>query len=251
MKPADVESRWEFYPCIVDDAPASISLNLWFESNRPPSGVDTLYAVGFQILEPGDHGMGVGEDVAQLHALGDAVVHHAIRMGLYYVGRVRNNGDWQLTFYGTAGMEAPLEQAIIDEPARSGRGYRTVSRQDPSWRYYEQFLLPNAERRQWISNRRVVEALKSQGDTLERTRRVDHWIYFETAEGRNAFVAAVRLCGFATVDQVDDGADITAQVFRSEVVELDAIHSTVMRLDTLAKAHGGDYDGWETSVEQA
>lgn len=250
MTPDDVGDAWDFYICLVDDAPASIFMNFWFEDNRPPAPVDTLYYVGFQILDEGPHGMGAGKEAETLNALEDRVTAAAVGLGLFYVGRIRNNGDWQLCFYGEPDQEAALEDVVLDELNDADRGYRTGSQADPEWRYYHEFLLPDAERRRWIMNRRVVEQLSASGDALDKARRVDHWAYFSKAADRDAFLAAVGKLGFAPDEgHVDDGGDISARIHRVDSVELEHIHDTIMKLEELASTHHGDYDGWETSVE--
>jgi hypothetical protein len=122
---------------------------------------------------------------------------------------------------------------------------------DAAWSSYDEFLLPDRERRQWMQDRRIVETLESHGDELA-PRRVDHWAYFPAAPARDAFVADARRDGFALERASDDAGEelgFGAQVFRDDSVELDDVHEVVMTLFELAERHGGDYDGWETAVQ--
>src|SRR5262245_37359374 len=128
-KPTEEAGEWEFYPCRVDDAPATILLNLAYRGGGR-EGRDTLYYVGFQILEPGAHGMGDAADAERLWALEDGVTKAAAAAGLTYVGRLRNRGDWQLTFYGKAGNEAALEELVTRALSGNERGYRLGSKAD-------------------------------------------------------------------------------------------------------------------------
>ena len=57
MSDEEAAEEWEFYPCQVEDAAASIFLNLAFHRMRP-AGADSLYFLGLQILEPDEHGLG-------------------------------------------------------------------------------------------------------------------------------------------------------------------------------------------------
>lgn len=66
--------EWDSYPCRVDDAPASIFLNLAYQRARPPS-LDTLYSCGLQMLEPGEHGVGEARDAEKLWQLEAEVGH--------------------------------------------------------------------------------------------------------------------------------------------------------------------------------
>jgi regulator of RNase E activity RraB len=108
--------------------------------------------------------------------------------------------------------------------------------------------MPNAERMRWMTDRRVVEVLEDRGDIHSTPRRVDHWAYFPTAEARQSFVEAALQADF-DLESIDDDERCCARVFRTDTVELEHIHAVVMILFELANQHGGDYDGWETSVE--
>jgi hypothetical protein len=49
------DDAFEFYPCLVDGAPASIYVNLTFQSSTVP-GADTRYTIAIAMREPGEHG---------------------------------------------------------------------------------------------------------------------------------------------------------------------------------------------------
>jgi Regulator of ribonuclease activity B/Family of unknown function (DUF695) len=241
---AEDEDEWEFYACVVDNQPASIFLNLRYEHARPAA--DTLYWVRIHMLVPSSLGMGSAGEAEALREPEAALLAAAAQLAFVYVGRLRTAGTWELAFYS-----APDRVGEIDSLARRAElGGRTVevdSKPDPDWSYYREFLLPDAERRRWIQNRRLVFTLRQHGDVVATPRRVDHWAYFETATARDAFVQSVTRDGFA-LDQVLDGDSFGAQVFRTDSVELDHIHDVEMTLVELAEQHGGEYDGWETEI---
>ena len=239
------EEEWDFYYCRVDDAPASILLNFEYKDDHPADR-DTLYYVGLEILEPGDHGLGINPDVDKLNAVEDAITSAAAAAGFTYVGRLRNQGDWQLTFYAAAGKEPELEGLVT--AALDDRGYRIGEKEDAEWGYYHEFLMPDAERWQWIMDRRVVAQLAEHGDRLEVPRPVDHFIGFEDAKSRDAFMAAARERGFTAEEGGSDGDTFPVQLIRIDPVELDHIHDVVMELIELADEHGGDYDGWGAPI---
>jgi regulator of RNase E activity RraB len=254
MAKRSVGDEWEFYPCRVGDAPASISLNLWFEKNAPMSGTDTLYWLRIQMLDKADHGMGTSAEAAILNPIEDQVTQRAQAIGFFYVGRLRNDGAWQLAFYGPANRLDAVQNLSKSIDGLNGREVETGSKPDPDWDYYREFLLPDAERRQWMQDRRVVEVLEEKGDVLRLPRRVDHWAYFPTADSRNAFVGDVAREGFVveqTIDDANGNVKFNARVHRVDPVELEHIHDVVMLLVGLAEKHDGDYDGWETSLETA
>jgi Regulator of ribonuclease activity B len=107
------------------------------------------------------------------------------------------------------------------------------------------------EAAQLEGDRKTVEALRAHGDPLTKARQVDHWIYFPTAKGRDAFVDEVEPLGFS-VDTDDDGKEpnrYCAYVSRVDHVDLASIHKVVMTLLAAAQRHAGEYDGWECPVE--
>lgn len=245
----DGDDDWDFYPCVVEDRPASIFLNLRYERGRPPSSSNTLYWLRIQMSDAAEHGMGNGPEAEALYPCEDAMTASAADLGLVFVGRLRNSGDWQITFYGPAGHRGALDE-LAREAELGGRSFETGSKPDPEWTYFREFLMPNAERRQWMQDRRVVDVLEEHGDVHSIPRRIDHWAYFRTPDARQAFVQDLVPEGFALEGTADDAQAFGAQVFRTDTVELDHIHEVVMKLFKLADQHGGDYDGWECPVEK-
>lgn len=251
--PSDSSEEWNFYLCRVDDAPASIFLNLHYRHEPSPEGKDTLYWVRVEMLDPGEHGMGDDAEADAVYPALDELVEGADIAGLQFVGRLRNDGAWQLVFYGAAGRQEALDALSRRLGKDVNRETESGNKHDPNWRYYHDFLMPDAERYQWIKDCRVVEILAERGDPLTEPRRVDHWAYFPSAAERDSFVAAATERGFSTEELDDDegsgGLRHRAQIHRIDSVQLEDIHSVVMQLYSLAEKSGGKYDGWETSVE--
>ena len=240
--PAD---ELEFYPCMVDGAPASIYVNLRFETETP-AGVDTCYRVAFELHAPGTHGIGGGDEAEALNAIEERLI--AAATGLVYVGRVRNRGTWEIVFYGPAGQR---DQLRVEDTA--GHRMRVYEDADAEWGYYRELLLPDAERRQWMDDRRLVTILSDQGDALVSPRRVDHHAYFPSARARDAFVTDVTAKGFAlalATEELDREWPFGAHVHRNDPIELDHIHDVVMIVADAAAAHGGRYERWESAIQK-
>ncbi|MEJ7600150.1 MAG: DUF695 domain-containing protein [Kofleriaceae bacterium] len=243
------EDDWDSYPCRVDDAPASILLNLRFESQAPADCAATLYWLQIQLREKADHGMGSAAESEILQPAEHQITARAEANGFFYVGRLRCGGRWQLLFYGSEGRLSTIQILANELESSTGRSVEPGSMLDPSWNYYLNFLLPDTERRQWMRDQRTVELLKECGDPLLSPRRVDHWLAFQTALQRDAFVCAVSP-GFTiecTLDHGEGDFRFGARVHRVDYVDVESIHDVVMDLVQLAKQHGGHYDGWETS----
>ncbi len=252
--PAEVPDEWDFYLTRIDDTAASFFLNFWYRSHAPLPGVDTLYRCDLQMLEPGAHGLGEADDAERLQQVEERIAEAAAEHGLYFVGRIRWNGTWLLRLFGPPDLTETLRviaaKAVAGKPSRK---FDVDSTTDPEWSHYYDFLCPDDERMQWIEDRHVVESLMEHGDPLTRPRRVDHWIYFEVASKRDAFVRAAANDGYEMESAHEDATSelkYCAQLHRVDSVELEEIHDVVMSLMELAEEHDGEYDGWETSVER-
>ena len=251
--PEQVPDEWDFYPARVDDAAAMIRVNFWFQAEAPLERAPQLHWATVEMLDPGEHGMGTDAEAALLWSIEDQIAEEAKKAGLYFVGVLRNHGRWQLTFYGPSDMTERLTQTTAD--AAGTRKQVVGGKEDADWSYFRDFLLPDAERAAWISDRKLVDQLRSHGDSLKAPRRVDHWVYFATREGRDAFEREMRARGF-DVEQKSDtdvlgdpsALQFGVQIHRVDSVMLEDIHRVVVELSDLADANGGDYDGWETQV---
>lgn len=237
--PRRVADAFDFYPCLVDDAPASIYVNLGLEDARPP-GADTLYCITIQMRDPGSHGAGTADEAEVINAFEETAIASLAPHALVYAGRVRTRGTWEAAFYGPAGQLAHVQALGAPGPRR----VQVHDKPDPDWTYYRELLLPDAERTQWMDDRRLVQVLQEQGDRLTTPRRVDHRVNVPEAQVA-AFVARVKALGFAMVEPMAPAL----QVYRTDPIELDHIHDVVMSLVDAAEACGGTYDGWTTSIE--
>jgi hypothetical protein len=234
------DDDFDFYPCIVDGSPASIYVNMRFEAARPATH-DTRYTVAILMRDPGDHGIGTADEAAALDLVEEALMARAFVLGLTYVGRLRSRGVWEVTFYGPRGHLAPLRTLATE---RAGdRRVAAIMNPEAAWTYYRELLLPDAERRQWMDDRRMVQILREQGDVLSTPRRVDHRLSFPDATAHDAFITVAVAAGF-TVDV--DG--LVVRVYRIDPIELDHIHDVVMILVDAATPLGGRYECWTSAI---
>jgi len=232
----------DFYPCMVDGEPASIYVNLRFE-NAPPATHDTRYTIAILMRERGEHGIGTEDEAIALNLIEEALMARAHALGVTYVGRLRTRGVWEVTFYGPRGHLSALRTLAVERA--DDRRVAAIMNPEPAWTYYRELLLPDAERRQWMDDRRIVQILREHGDRLSTPRRVDHHLTFPTTATRDTFVVAVRAAGFL----VDDSDGLGLRVHRVDPIELDHIHDVVMTLVDAATQVGGRYERWVAGIE--
>lgn len=251
--PAEVPDAWDFYRCQVDHASASIFLNMYYAHVAPLASHEHVMWATLQINDPGEHGMGTQEAADQLNPLEDAITGAAVNAGLHYVGRLRNNGDWQLFFYGKDGQLDLLNTILSSTMNGLGVEYRSGSKPDPDWSCYTEFLYPDTERHRWMMDFKVVEQLRSHNDPLTVPRVIDHCVVFPAKAGVDEFCSKVQAQGFEIElnERDDEHSPFVFEVRREDPVTLQEIHAVVMAVAGLAEQHGGDYDGWGCSVVSA
>jgi hypothetical protein len=238
--------QFEFYPCLVDDAPASIYVNLRFE--HAATAGSTRYTIAIALREAGEHGIGTAEESAELDVIEQAIIARAAELAIAYVGRVRTRGIWETVLYGPDGYLEALRTVTRDRVGT--RRFDARREHDPAWRYYRELLLPDAERRQWMDDRRLVQILSEQGDRLATPRRVDHRLAFPTSHARTAFIGTAAAQGFAldSTSESDDELSHRVRVHRVDPIELDHIHDVVMVLVDAAARQHGRYERWEAGI---
>ena len=245
---------WDFYFIELDGDPASISVDFKYESIDERRTHDTAAIFEIQMHDVGEHGWGSRVEAEALWPL-EKEIAAAASNRFVWVARMRTAGLWTLFYYGGPDVLEVL-RPIAHGLDRGERSAQFLHKSDPRWQFYEEELLPNPERRGWISDRKVVHSLEQQGDDLDAERPVDHFAYFRTAAGRDAFVAEAAKAGFRleriSDDAVSDDGDrefrFAAQVVRDDSVELERIHEVVWTLVLLANEHDGVYDGWGAPI---
>jgi len=228
-----VQDEWDFYPCRVDGEPASILINLRFVYEDPRDDNDHVHHALIRMQEPGSQGMGTQAEMERLTPLEDGVFDRAEKAGAQPVGRLRHQGLWQLSVYGPKAL--PLATWVRELGASE---FEVHSQADPDFNYLNDFLLPDAERQQWIMDRRVCDQLLQQGDEPTLPRPVDHVLSYEH-EAPAGLVEALKSLGF---EVTDSGGSL--ECVKVHDVQLDTVHDIAMSLSELADEHDAVYDGW-------
>lgn len=248
-----MSDSWEFYLCRVEGRPASIALDLGLRRAAPQAKRPWLLCVQALLRSPRPDGLPDGTEAQALNALEDRLQERLLaRCDAVEAGRLSTNGVRELYFYGKddAGLDDAVEEASVAAP---GYRLRLRAEEEPGWERYLDFLWPGPLSWQWIKDRRLVDALTDNGDTLELARAVDHWAYFEAQDDRERFIRAVEGLGFSA-ERLEAGSPeadtpaLGARVTRADPVTLAHIHGVTRQLFELAEEHGGSYDGWECPV---
>lgn len=236
----EIADDWEFYPCEVNDAPASILINLRFMYEDPRDENDHVYHALLPMQQPGPQGVGTQNEMERLSPIEDAIFDRADQAGAQPVGRVRSQGVWRLSAYGPKGL--PWESWIRE---LAGTDAEVEIEQDPDFNYVNDLLLPDAERHQWILDRRVCDQLLSNGDEPSLVRPVNHFIDYE-GDPPTALIDAIKALGF-DVNDLSHCLECT----KLHDTRIDTVHRVVMALSALADEHDAAYDGWGAAATKA
>jgi uncharacterized protein (TIGR01619 family) len=246
-----MERGWTSYFTGIDGKPASILLDLDAGTDAQKELRPYLCLLHLQLAVPSEDGLPEDEELEQLSALEDQIeARLAASHDGQWVGRCTHDGRRTFFFYlaRPESVEPVLQDCFKDF---SGYRWKHSVREEANWAAYFEFLYPSGEEMQVVSNQDVLQALLEEGDTLETPRRVDHWLYFPSAETLERCKKAIAELNYEIEEGLEEGQEEEQwylQIYREDSVEPATIDAATLELYRLAKEYGGKYDGWETWV---
>ncbi len=248
-----MSEQWEFYFARVNDALASIYLDVAAAKTAPDPQNPWLHWVWVNLRRPRQDGLSDSEEAPRLYEIEDAL-SSVVRdtAGGLLVGRITTSGRREFYFYGP--RSEGLEHAVTEVLGRfPDYEMESGTKRDEAWSHYFNVLYPSPEDWRRIKNGHVLEHLEREGDRHELPRPVRHWAYFPSAKDREAFLARLESLGFAIVGRAEAGAPahpygVTFE--RTDSVESGHMNELTIELLRMAIEGSGTYDGWETSVER-
>ena len=250
-----MSDSWDFYFANVNDAVASLFVDLGIQKSAPDPERPWLLWTWVYFRQPRPDGLSSPEEAPALNDIEDRLVA-AVREanGAELVGRITPAGRREFYFYGP---RTPIFEEAVTRTLGSFPGYRfdAGTKEDSAWAHYFDVLYPSAEDWQRIQNRHVLEKLEKEGDRPAIPRPVHHWAYFKSDDGRARFVATAKGMGFSAdtqdaSEEADSEYPFGVMLARTDRVDWDTINHLTIELHRLAAALDGSYDGWETSVEK-
>ncbi len=250
-----MSNNWDFYFARVNDVLASIFVDLGIRNSVPDAGRPWLLWTWVYFRQPRDDGLSSSEEAPILGDIEDALAEEVKETtGAELVGRITTAGRREFYFYGPQPQR--FEQAVASTRKRFAHyEFDVGTQEDPDWSHYLNVLYPSPEDHQRIKNGHVIEAIKKHGDSLKRPRPVSHWAYFASTQDRSKFIAKAVTVGYKVTDQSEDDKSEAENPYgvtleRVDHVDWDSINAATLELFRLARDVGGDYDGWETSIEK-
>jgi len=250
----EYQEEWDFYMSNVDDKLGSIYVDLGLIKIAPIADKPNVAWISIKMNNPREDGLSSQEESEMLFEIEDILVEKITsKHNSIYVGRLTSDGNRDLYFY--FGDTALYDKTISDVMVRFPKyQYNFGVKEDKEWGGYSNFLYPSPQQYQSITNRRVIDLLEREGDSLTKEREVFHWIYFKTEKDREKYLDKIKNDNFSVVQMINDkswGEYYCCLVIkRVDKVDFSSVDEYVIYLWRLANETNGNYDGWETSVEK-
>ncbi len=243
---------WDTYIASYDDGPGITTLRMDLIENAPLASYGHVLMTGVKYSTTREDGFPEEEGLPKLYEISDALTHHLdTQSDAVQVATFTHDGS-RIEYFYLNNIEG-VEDLLVEfyEARYPSEDYFISIKEDDEWEYYLDFLYPNEEIINYMSDRNVVMALENEGDILVAPRRIDHWFYFNKDQEREAFIQEVFDLGFfidkkAEIDHVDYPFQL--QIYRDDTAILEDLHDTTTELREMVEKHNGLYDGWETIV---
>ena len=247
----EIDEDWCIYLCnaFACDLPAVVRTNLaltdfQFTANYPKR-------LHLQILykNADDNGFPTREEGEYVYSIEDAVVEIIEKHGDILVGVVKCDERVRIVSYAKNELGYYDEISKMMSEKFPDYAYTLAVVEDEEWELYFQALYPDRYEYQSIMNMRLIENIKSDGDSMV-PRVLEHCLLFKTEENGEAFLAKVMEDCFIKLssENLSNNEDIDKEypyvlvIGREDAFE--NIDETVWYLMDLAEEFDGEYSGW-------
>lgn len=224
-----------FDPEFIDDAPNPI--------------YPWLLWTFIKIKAPDNEGLWNPNEEETLLDLLDGLLSHLQRLDLYPVGFIVREGWMELYSYAT--QPKRYENAVAEVLKPSAYMYENGSRRDSKWEFYRYSLYPDALTWLYIQSDDTIEALETEGDTLEQSREAEHYIFAQTQAQRERMIGALEAEGFTCKEQVenrDEAYAFVAVMVYAHNMQSQEIYRIVEQVYAIVSKEHGHYEGWSTTL---
>ncbi|WP_066632928.1 DUF695 domain-containing protein [Labilibacter marinus] len=243
---------WDVYMAEYEKGTGSVTLNMGLINNVPIKDLPFVLITGVTFNDCNSDGFPSKSEYNNLSQISDDVqaltstlsknnlvgtfTYQCERLDYIYLNDTSNIREKLTALYTTK---------------YKGYKYYINIRHDYKWEGYLEFLYPNEEIREDMSNMQIIQQLLASGDDLSKARQVDHWVYFSSSKDRDNYEKSMLNNGFKVEEKkkLDDyDLPYSLQFSRTDFVDPQTINKITRELRTLASKLNGNYDGWETFV---
>ena len=251
----DIDEDWGVYLCdsFAYDLPAVIRANLALRDFEYTANYPKRLHLQILYKNANDSGFPTREEGEYVYSIEDAVEEIVEQHGDMLAGVVKCDERVHIFAYTKNELGYYDEISAVMSKNFPKYAYTLEVVDDPDWELYFQALYPDRYEYQSIMNMRLIEDIKSDGDSMV-PRVLEHCLLFTTEENGEAFLAKVMEDGFIKLSSEDrsNNEDIDKEypyvlvIGREDAFE--NIDEIVWYLMDLAEEFDGEYSGWGCHV---
>jgi hypothetical protein len=248
---AEIDEDWGVYLCnsFAYDLPAVIRTNLALRDFEYTENYPKRLHLQILYKKADDNGFPTREEGEYVYSIEDAVEEIVEQHGDMLAGVVKCDERVRIFAYTKNELGYYDEISAVMSKNFPDYAYTLAVVDDPDWELYFQGLYPDRYEYQSIMNMRLIEDIKSDGDSMV-PRVLEHCLLFKTEEHGEAFLAKVMEDGFIKLSSEDrsNNEDIDKEypyvlvIGREDAFE--NIDEIVWYLMDLAEEFEGEYSGW-------
>ena len=248
---AEIDEDWGVYLCnaFAYDLPAVIRVNLALRDFEYTANYPNRLHLQILYKNANDSGFPTREEGEYVYSIEDAVEEIVEQHGDMLAGVVKCDERVRIFAYTKNELGYYDEISAMMSEKFPEYAYTLAVVEEPDWELYFQALYPDRYEYQSIMNMRLIENIKSDGDSMV-PRVLEHCLLFKTEENGEAFLAKVMEDGFIKLssENQSDNEDIDKEypyvlvIGREDAFE--NIDEIVWYLMDLAEEFDGEYSGW-------
>ena len=247
----EIDEDWGVYLCdsFAYDLPAVIRANLALRDFEYTANYPNRLHLQILYKNANDSGFPTREEGEYVYSIEDAVEEIVKQHGDMLVGVVKCDERAHIFAYAKNELGYGDEISEMMSENFPDYAYTLAIVDDPDWELYFQALYPDRYEYQSIMNMRLIENIKSDGDSMV-PRVLEHCLLFKTEENGEAFLAKVMEDGFIKLssedrsnnEAIDKEYPYLLVIGREDAFE--NIDEIVWYLMDLAEEFDGEYSGW-------
>ena len=248
---AKIDEDWGVYLCnsFAYDLPAVIRVNLALRDFEYTANYPNRLHLQILYKNANDSGFPTREEGEYVYSIEDAVEEIVEQHGDMLAGVVKCDERVRIFAYTKNELGYYDEISAMMSEKFPEYAYTLAVVEEPDWELYFQALYPDRYEYQSIMNMRLIENIKSDGDSMV-PRVLEHCLLFKTEENGEAFLAKVMEDGFIKLssenqsnnEDIDKEYPYVLVIGREDAFE--NIDEIVWYLMDLAGEFDGEYSGW-------
>jgi Family of unknown function (DUF695)/Regulator of ribonuclease activity B len=250
----ETDSNWGMYLCSMGDHPAMVVFDDGIANHVDKLTLSNSIKVRLALQNVTENGMPTMQEGERLMIIGPIVEDIISDNGGVFLGRVTTNRlRWTMGLIDNNGEL--IVELLTAAALKHNFDFEVFVEADPQKAIYWEDLYPTADDRQVMLDMQVLNALLEAGDDQTRTRTIVHYAHFNSKSASLEFSDWLKENDYTHVEVSQArGESMFRSIFEIKFAHqgttmLDDISHHSLKLSRKAKASGGEYDGWETSIE--